>query len=88
MDTKSTKIEFDGPKDIMTIVGQNVRKYRLECGMSAKAFAACFGTSSVRTRQIEVGMANLKLTTVAQIADILGVKVIDLVEDWEDEDNE
>lgn len=74
------------PRDIMTIVGENVRKYRLECGMSSRAFAASFGTSTTRTRQIESGMANLQIRTVAQIAETLGVKVIDLLEDWEDDE--
>ena len=32
---------------------------------------------------IEGGMADLKLSTLAKLAEYLDVKVIDLVEDWE-----
>ena len=36
-------------------------------------------------RYYDSGMADFKLSTLAKLAEYLGVKVIDLVEDWEDE---
>ena len=69
--------------DIMTIVGSNVKKYREEAGYSQSHLGGCFGATSCRIKMIEGGMADLKLSTLAKLAEYLDVKVIDLVEDWE-----
>lgn len=71
-------------RDIMTIVGSNVKKYREEAGYSQSYLGGCFGATSNRIKMIEGGMADFKLSTLAKLAEYLGVKVIDLVEDWED----
>ena len=70
-------------KDIMTIVGNNVKRYREEAGYSRSYLGGCFGATSSRIKMIEDGMADFKLSTLAKLAEYLGVKVIDLVEDWE-----
>jgi len=70
-------------KDIMTIVGNNVKRYREEAGYSQSYLGGCFGTASNRIKMIEGGMVDLKLSTLAKLAAYLDVKVIDLVEDWE-----
>ena len=70
-------------RDIMTIVGNNVKRYREEAGYSQSYLGACFGTTSNRIKMIEGGMADFKLSTLAKLAEYLDVKVIDLVEDWE-----
>ena len=70
-------------KDIMTIVGSNVKRYREESGFTQSHLGACFGWTSNRIKMIEGGMVDLKLSTLAKLAYYLDVKVIDLVEDWE-----
>ena len=74
-------------RDIMTIVGSNVKRYREEAGFTQSHLGACFGGTSNRIKMIEGGMADLKLSTLAKLAEYLDVKVIDLVEDWEDYDD-
>ena len=70
-------------RDIMTIVGNNVKRYREEAGFTQSYLGGCFGTTSRRIKMIEGGMADLKLSTLSKLAEYLDVKVIDLVEDWE-----
>ena len=70
-------------RDIMTIVGNNVKRYREEAGYSQSYLGGCFGATSNRIKMIEGGMADFKLSTLAQLAEYLDVKDIDLVEDWE-----
>ena len=70
-------------KDIMTIVGNNVKRYREEAGFTQSYLGGCFGATSNRIKMIEGGMADFKLSTLAKLAEYLDVKVIDLVEDWE-----
>ena len=74
-------------RDIMTIVGSNVKKYREEAGFTQSHLGGCFGATSNRIKMIEGGMADLKLSTLSKLAEYLDVKVIDLVEDWEDEED-
>lgn len=70
-------------RSILEIVGENIRYYREEAGISKNEFGSFFGTRGTRTTMIENGMANLQLISISKIADYLGVSVIDLVEDWE-----
>ena len=72
-------------KNILVIIGENVKRYRELEGMTLSEFAYKAGCSKGRVREIEDGQANLQLRTVGTLADKLGVKVIDLVEDWDDE---
>ena len=70
-------------RDIMTIVGSNVRRYREEAGFTQSHLGGCFGWTSNRIKMIEGGMVDVKLSTLAKLAEYLDVKVIDFVEDWE-----
>ena len=70
-------------RDIMTIVGSNVKRYREEAGYTQSYLGGCFGATSNRIKRIEGGMADLKLSTLSKLAAYLEVSVIDLVEDWE-----
>ena len=71
-------------RDIMTIVGNNVKRYREEAGFTQSHLGACFGGTNNRIKMIEGGMVDLKLSTLSTLADYLDVKVIDLVEDYDD----
>ena len=73
----------ENERSIHEIVGNNVKRYREEAGFTRSYLGGCFGATSCRIKMIEGGMADLKLSTLAKLADYLGVKVIDLVEDWE-----
>ena len=70
-------------RSIHKIIGENVKRFREEAGYSQSYLGGCFGTTSCRIKMIEGGMADLKLSTLAKLAEYLDVKVIDLVEDWE-----
>ena len=70
-------------RDIMTIVGNNVKRYREESGFTRSYLGGCFSWTSNRIEMIEGGMVDLKLSTLVKLAEYLDVKVIDLVEDWE-----
>ena len=70
-------------RDIMTIVGNNVKRYREEAGFTRSYLGGCFGATGSRIKMIEGGMVDLKLSTLVKLAEYLDVKVIDLVEDWE-----
>ena len=75
--------ETEKNRSILEIVGENIKYYREEAGISKNEFGAFFGTRGSRITMIENGMVNLQLITLSKIATYLGVTVIDLVEDWE-----
>ena len=70
-------------RSLLEVVGSNVKKYREEAGFTQSYLGGCFGATSNRIKMIEGGMVDLKLSTLAKLAEYLDVKVIDLVEDWE-----
>ena len=49
-----------------------------------KSVGICERKRCNRIRMIEDGQCDIKLSTVSKLALHLGVKVIDLVEDWEE----
>ena len=73
----------ENDRSLLEVVGNNVKKYREEAGFTQSYLGGCFGATSCRIKMIEGGMADLKLSTLAKLAEYLDVKVIDLVEDWE-----
>ena len=73
----------ENDRSLLEVVGNNVKRYREEAGFTQSYLGGCFGTTSCRIKMIEGGMADLKLSTLAKLAEYLDVKVIDLVEDWE-----
>ncbi len=72
----------EGQRDIKAIVGENVHKYRLEAGLKRTAFARLAGYQGANVKRLEEGGLNIGIEKLQQIANILNVTVIDLIEDW------
>lgn len=73
-------------KTTLQIIGENVEKYYLEKKYrSLTNFAERVGMDAYRMRMIFKGEYKLYVEKVEDIAEELGVKVIDLVEDWSEE---
>lgn len=70
-------------KKLKFIVGDNVRRYRKEIEMSQKELSEKIGKSGNNyISTVENGGIDLKMSDVEKIAEVLEIKVIDLVEDW------
>lgn len=76
-----------GEINIVEIVRENVVRYMVEAGMKKFDLATAVGGTAVIQRLIDGGTVNgPTIVTLQKIAMALGVKTIDLVEDWSDED--
>lgn len=62
------------------MLGEAVRQYRLDAGLSTRKFAAMAGTSINYLWEIETGKTNPGLSMICDIADALDVPVRDLVD--------
>lgn len=72
-------------KPMLQIIGENIEKYYLEKKYkSLSSFAEQVGMDAYRMRMVFRGEYKLYVEKVEMIAKELGVKVIDLVEDWSD----
>jgi transcriptional regulator with XRE-family HTH domain len=58
---------------IRQVVGQNVRKYRLEAGISQEELAARMKVEQGYISRLEGGIRNPTIDTIAQLAEALGV---------------
>ena len=75
-------------KSLKVIVGENVKRYRIEQGMTQVDLYRKIhgGTVGSFVRELERGERNITLETLDKLAVALDVLVIDLVEDWGDEE--
>jgi transcriptional regulator with XRE-family HTH domain len=65
--------------ELQRIVGQNVRAYREERGMSQEAFADLVGVHRTYMGGVERGERNLTLKSVERIAEQIGVDPLELL---------
>ena len=65
-------------KEVIAIVGRNIRKAREAKGLSLRAFSASIGIDYANLCNIEIGKANPKVSTVLHIGNALGIKPQDL----------
>ena len=71
---------------IEKIIGANVEAYYKESGLSITNFAHSIGVNDTTyVRRIFTGDVSIGVGKLESIADALGVKVIDLVEDWSED---
>lgn len=71
---------------MLQIIGENIEKYYLEKKYkSLSSFAEQVGMDAYRMKMVFKGEYKLYVEKVEMIANELGVKVIDLVEDWSEE---
>lgn len=72
--------------DMRRLVGRNVRRIRLEKGLTQEAFAERSGFSQQYLSSLERGTRNPTVVTLSELASALGVSHVALVEpDGEDE---
>ena len=65
-------------KDILTIVGDNIRQLRISQGMSQNQLAFEAGVTREFVNKVESGKNNISITNLEKIAHILEVDIKDL----------
>ena len=62
-------------KDLYKIIGKNIQNQRLIQGYTQETFAELMGVSWSYVSKIEVGILNLSLGKILEIADYLNIEV-------------
>jgi len=70
--------------DIVKVFGTNLRKYRIEKGLSQEKFAEICGLHRTYISDIECFQRNVSLENVQKIADALSIESFKLLIDKED----
>ena len=65
--------------DIRVLVGRNVRRARIEKGLTQEELAERAGTSQFYVSSLEAGRRNPTVVTVFELAQALGVDHLDLL---------
>lgn len=65
--------------ELQRVVGQNLRLYRQQRGLSQEAFAELMGYHRTYLGSVERGERNLTLQTVERIAEFLEVEPLELL---------
>lgn len=65
--------------DLQRTVGQNLRRYRLNRGLSQEAFADLVGVHRTYMGGVERGERNLTLRSVERIAAVIEVEPLELL---------
>lgn len=68
-------------KDYKEIIGQNIRKYRKEKGMTQKDLAEAIGVKNTTVSMWEVGSNTMPIEVLAEICRVLGVSLADMARD-------
>jgi transcriptional regulator with XRE-family HTH domain len=66
--------------DMRKLVGQNVRRIRLERGLTQEQFCDLSGFSQQYVSGLETGRRNPTIVTIYELAKALGVSHVDLVQ--------
>lgn len=73
----------EGERPIKIVIGQNVERYFLDSEFSSLSkFADSIGLDTVRVRKIMAGESSVSVEKLQQIAAVLNIKTLDLIEDW------
>lgn len=67
--------------DIRKVFGQNLRRYRLEVGLSQEAVAERMGVDRAHVSSMERGQQNVTLLTVWHAAQALGRRSADFLDE-------
>ena len=65
--------------DLQRAVGENLRRYRVERGLSQEQFAEILGYHRTYVGGLERGERNLSLRSVERIAEAIDVRPLDLL---------
>ena len=63
-------------------VGENIKRIRKDKGLTQKKLGELCGMNEANIRKYELGKANPKIETVDKIASALGVKIVDIMEQF------
>lgn len=74
--------------DVRQVVGENVRKYRLEAGMTQEQVAEKMGVDRAYVSSLELGQRNPTIITLWHASLALDVKLPKLLEQAPSDDNE
>jgi len=66
--------------DMRRLVGRNVKRYRLEKGLTQEQFAERSGFSQQYVSELERGQSNPTVVTLFELASALGISHVALVE--------
>lgn len=69
--------------DLQRALGENLRRYRQERGLSQEAFAELLGYHRTYVGGLERGERNLSLQSVERIAKVIGVDALRLLTESE-----
>jgi transcriptional regulator with XRE-family HTH domain len=69
---------MNSEQSIMTTVGDNIRELRIRSGWSLRVAAKRMGISTSALSKIETGITDVNLSRLEQIAEVYGVKLIQL----------
>ncbi|TAP28626.1 XRE family transcriptional regulator [Arthrobacter sp. S41] len=72
-------MQTDESSEVLAHVSRNVRRLRLDAGLSQAALADASGVSRRTVIKLEAGEANISLTGLDRLAESLGVTFVDLV---------
>lgn len=67
--------------DIRRVFGANVRRYRVAAGLSQEAVAVKMGVDRAYVSGMERGQQNVTLLTMWHLAEALGVRPVDLLDE-------
>ena len=65
--------------DIRHVFGENIRRFRVQAGLSQEAVAELMGVDRAHISSMERGQQNVTLLTLWHAAQALGVKPVDLL---------
>ena len=65
--------------DIRHVFGENIRRFRMQAGLSQEAVAELMGVDRAHISSMERGQQNVTLLTLWHAAQALGVKPVDLL---------
>ena len=71
--------------DIRRVFGANVRRYRVAAGLSQEAVAVKMGVDRAYVSGMERGQQNVTLLTMWHLAEALGVRPADLLDETVEE---
>ena len=67
--------------DIRQVFGENIRRFRMQAGLSQEAVAERMGVDRAHVSSMERGQQNVTLLTLWHTAQALGVKPADLLDE-------
>jgi len=67
--------------DIRHLFGENIRRFRMQAGLSQEAVAELMGVDRAHVSSMERGQQNVTLLTLWHAAQALGVKPVDLLKE-------